>query len=423
MNPPAPILHREDAPSSMFFQQLMDIVKQYGGPELLDQFLHLKKHQENYLNIHWEDISDSIALNLFRDIDYSHILSLLRDDLLADQDQLFLSHQDIANLCFQFGEYQRAREVLSFLYNIVIDDTSEQLANLRMMLAKLSFLTNDWEESRLQTHKALKIFEDLGDQIGRLNAYNNLGILAYEQWQTEKGKEYFTKAQSVISSLTSDNNDNQSKQFLIQSNLGVIEDIQGNSREAYRIFEQILESIGTDQIQGKASVLIGKGISLRNMREFTRAKSILLEALELANQNRLRHDVGLSNMALADVETRLGEFEPATAHITEAFTIFSKLQDHVSLADTYRVFGMLYREQGNFSLAESQLRISLTLNEQYHNLLNLSETYYEYSILASKQDDESRRKHYLKQAIHFAQQMDAGSRIEKLQKELATLTQ
>ncbi len=406
----------------MFFQQLMDIVKQYGGQELLDRFVYLKQHQENYLNIHWEDISESIALNLFRDIDYSHILSLLREHLLSSQNQLFLSHQDIANLCFQFGEYQRAREVLSFLYNLVFDDTCARLADLRMMLAKLSFLTNDWEESRVQTHKALQIYEETDNRIGMLNAYNNLGILAYEQWQTEKGKEYFTKAQSVISSIAPNHNDNQSKQFLIQSNLGVIEDIQGNSVEANRIFNRILEAIGQDQIQVKLTVLISKGITLRNMQKLDQASSVLKEALELARQHRFRRSIGLSNLALADTETRLHEFKEAQTHITEAFTIFSKLQDHVSLADAYRVFGMLYCEQGDYSLAESQLRISLKLNEQYHNLLNLSETYYEFSILASKQSDESRRKQYLMQAIHFAESMDAGYRIERLQNELATLT-
>ncbi len=417
-----PFLSSKDQPVTPFFEDLFDIILDYGNQQIIEKFIHVKKHQENYLKVHWEDISEHIELNIFREVDYAYLLSLFRSQLATSGQLLFESHYQIVNLCLQHGEFQKARAAVSYLSNIIPEMDLSNQADLLMLKAKLAFLANEWEDSRVNTLKALHHYKQLDHQVGLLNAYNNLGILAFEQWETEKGKRYFTRAKSVIKTLHDDLSNSAARNLSIQSNLGVIEDIQGNSEQALTIFNDILEHISDDQSHIKVNTLISKGITLRNLHKFQETTQVLVEARKLAAEHNFHRLLGLIHLALADVEVRKGEFEKAQVDATNAFTIFAKLQDSVSLADTYRVFGMLYREQIHYDLAESQFKISLMLNKRYDNLLNLSETYYELSRLAKKQLEPCLQKEYLQEAIKYAEAMDADQRTKRLQNELIMLT-
>ncbi len=82
---------------------------------------------------------------------------------------------------------------------------------------------------------------------------------------------------------------------------------------------------------------------------------------------------------------------------------------------------MLYREQLQYDLAESQFKLSLMLNRRYDNLLNLSETYYELSRLAKNQLEPRLQREYLQEAIKYSKGMDADQRTKRLQNELIML--
>ncbi|HKJ68087.1 MAG TPA: tetratricopeptide repeat protein [bacterium] len=404
-----------------FFEDLFDIILEYGSQQIIEKFIYVKKHQENYLKVHWENTSEHIELNIFREIDYAYLLSLFRSQLSTSGQLLFESHYQIVNLCLQHGEFQKARAALSYLSSIIPEMDLSKQADLLMLKARLAFLANEWETSRVHTLKALPYYKQLNHRIGLLNAYNNLGILAFEQWETAKGKRYFTRAKYLIKSLREDLSNSTAGNLSIESNLGVIEDIQGNSEQALTIFNDILVQFSDAQSHIKVNTLISKGITLRNLHRFPETKQVLEEAKQLAMAHSFHRLLGLIHLALADVEVRNGAFEKAHADAIKAFAIFAKLQDSVSLADTYRVFGMLYREQLQYDLAESQFQLSLMLNKRYDNLLNLSETYYELSRLAKNQLEPRLQREYLQEAIKYSQAMDADQRTKRLQNELTML--
>jgi tetratricopeptide (TPR) repeat protein len=65
--------------------------------------------------------------------------------------------------------------------------------------------------------------------------------------------------------------------------------------------------------------------------------------------------------------------------------LFITVNDRLSVADAYRVKGMVYRSLKHFDRAEAYLESSLRINVAMKNLLNAGETYMEMGVLAMDQ--------------------------------------
>lgn len=90
-------------------------------------------------------------------------------------------------------------------------------------------------------------------------------------------------------------------------------------------------------------------------------------------------------------------------------------------AEAYRVFGVLYREQGEMGPAEAQFEISIRLGKEYGNLLYLTETYFEYSRWAELNNAPARQQEYLEKSLSYARGMHGTQRAERLENALDEL--
>ncbi len=406
--------------SSQFFDDLIELMVSFGGQKLIGKFKHIKKLREQYLGEHWEDIDQSTKFKVFREIDFDYIISLLRSSTVFDYDQLVKLHFTLINICLKYGEYTKSKDSVQYLKKILDAESPGYMAEFYMCKAKLYLLTNETKLSEDNYGKALEFFKVSDNTEGMIKAYNNLGIISYEQkWDTSTGKEYFLKAKNLYEK--SDRNISDDVKITIQMNLGIIEDIQGNSSDAYEIFDSLMDSSDDIPTEILYNISINKGQAAKNFDKL----DLAIECLSYFNNNDLiqpssRVD-GLYNLLLAEVYVRKENFTKAQKHIIKAFKIYSRLHDRLVLADIYRVFGMLYRKQHSYQLAESQLKISLDLNDEFSHIRYLTETHYEFSLLSRDQGDARSRKTHLKNAISFARKMGAAKRVERLTAELDTL--
>lgn len=397
-----------------FFDQVLSLVEEYADEPVVQQFKSIQAERERYLHKHWADygmVGEAIEPVYYRDIDYEHLVMLLRDLLADNFDKLFEAYISIIKLAVQYGEYEKARHLITSLK--IPEQEKQKQAEFFMLEGKLALLSNQYERSIQKYQQAAQLYSELDDKRGLAGAYNNLGIIAHEQWQTESGREYFEQAQ-----MLGQNHSDENLNVIIRMNLGIVYLIQGEAVKAGELFESLIDRIGTENKYQRLLLLSNQGLAARDAREYSRAQRSLEEALTIARELEDQRQIGIVTFDLAEVSVLSGEYDAGNELLLTAFTIFSNLHDAVRLADTYRVFGMLHTRQGYYELAESEFRISLRVNKEKGNTLNLAETYRAYSELAAAQGNTRNQIEYLRKALSFFQSMQATRRIEQIRKKL-----
>ncbi|HKJ69935.1 MAG TPA: hypothetical protein VKA68_18415 [bacterium] len=400
-----------------FFEQVLSLVEEYADEPVAEQFKSLQAERERYLRERWADyglVGEAIEPIYYRDIDYEHVVVLLHDHLTDKFDELFEASVAIIKLAMQYGEYEKARHLVSLL-KIPAQDKQKQ-AEFFMLEGKLALLLNQYERSTQKYQQAAQLYSELDDKRKLAGAYNNLGIIAYEQWQTESGREYFEQAR-----ILGRNHGDENLAVIIQMNLGIVHLIQGEAVKAGKLFESLLGRIGADNKYQRLLLLANLGLAARDARTYSRAKQSLEEALKIAHELEDQHQIGIVTFDLAEVSVLSGEYDTGNELLLKAFTIFSNLHDAVRLADAYRVFGILHTRQGYYELAESEFRISLRVNKEKGNTLNLAETYQAYSELAAARGSTRNQIEYLRKALSFCQSMQAVRRIEQIRAKLESI--
>jgi len=400
---------------SQFFDRLLGILQQYTDEEFYSQFNSLREQREQYLRNQWDSDNANNRGSLFRKIDYDHLITALRQELEPDPTRLNEALLRIVDTCLQFGEYVKGRHLLNSVDTKTQKGDQQRIARIHMMYGYLEGQMNHWEASQKYFGRALKIFEHLGDKDGMAFVYNNLGILAAERWDTQKGYNYFSQAKRLNDHLDTHLLEN------VNMNLAVILGIRGELLPALDTFDNLLDTLDPNDSYTRANVLINKGVAAKDNANYTVGQHALEEALSLADDLPNKRLMGLANLGLADIHVKRSQFEIGLEYTVTAFKIFSRLHDRMCLADTYRVFGVIYRHKGYYKLAESQFQISISLNKEFGNLQNLAETYTEYSLIMKDQKKYELQREYLEKALYYYQQMRAPKRIERLKEKFKSL--
>ena len=103
--------------------------------------------------------------------------------------------------------------------------------------------------------------------------------------------------------------------------------------------------------------------------------------------------MGLANLGLANTCFKQRNLKRALRHVNVAMEQFITVNDRLSVADAYKVKGMIYRSLKHFDKAESYLATSLRINLAMKNQLNAGETYFEMGLLEKDREnlDDARK--------------------------------
>ena len=131
--------------------------------------------------------------------------------------------------------------------------------------------------------------------------------------------------------------------------------------------------------------------------------------------------LALSYLGKAFIYTRLKDYPLANAFADKAMEICFKLNDRLSIADIYKIKGIIERKQENFKGAENYLLSSLRINDELESVLNQAETSYELGILYIETDRKTEADKYLKFALNYYKKQKASSMVIKIQNLLDNL--
>src|SRR6185436_12065904 len=147
-----------------------------------------------------------------------------------------------------------------------------------------------------------------------------------------------------------------------EQNLGIVANIQGQLSEAVARYERSLDAYrNCGDEHGCAIAYHNLGMVSADRGRLDAADCYFQESRSFAERVGDVHLWALCLLNHAEVHVARQRFEDARQNAESALAIFDQLGAQRAKADTYRVFGMVYRETGRPALAESRLRSAIDL--------------------------------------------------------------
>jgi len=118
------------------------------------------------------------------------------------------------------------------------------------------------------------------------------------------------------------------------------------------------------------------------------------------------------------IYTKLNDFQLADVFADKAMEIAHKINDRLSVADIYKIKGVIKRCTKNYEMSENYLQTSLRINTDLQNLLNLAETNYELGLLCVDIKKLKDAKKYFNLAVKQFKQLKMNDMANKVKKEI-----
>ncbi len=396
-----------------FIQEISVLAHQYCGDEFVRHVGFLRNERERILHNVWkadrlpERLDQPAQERIFRDIDFDTIIHCSHQFLGSVQYYRFL--YKIAEISIRFGELEHAERLLKYLAEKSRGFLDKHfLAQIEQNLGNITFYRNEYKDAKRYYTRSLQIYVQLNDQRGIACLKNALGATMVEQGNLDKGEDYFKEARDIAA-------EKDFSEYLAKANmnLGNIYHMNGDYDNAVECYQAALEIVKKERKQDTiASIYNNIALAYKSKGDFSRAIEYLDKSLDLSKETYNRYTRAFSYLFQSEVFCYEGEFAKSTALVTSAFSIFSEIGDHLSMAEAYKILGMIHREGRRYDLAISYFENSIRINDRYQNLINLAEAQIELAKLYRMQEDVRQARKTLRAALSVFEKLGARQRAE-----------
>ena len=312
------------------------------------------------------------------------------------------------------GEFSTALEIHEKLAHFS-EDTPQMkniAANAFLRMSEVYSRQAKWELSFSYLGKADNLFQDENDLKGNAECENLMGTIFGDKGELQKAVEHFENALTFLE----DNPDNVLK-GKIEINLGIINNIQGKFDSALSYFRRALLNFEkAEDIRRVSEVRQDMGMVYTKKKEFREALSEFDLSLMAAKEINYLQSFGINYVSKAYVYTQLSDFDFAEAFADKSMEVAYKLDDKLTIAEVYKIKGIIQRNKNKLVAAENYLLTSLRLNNETGNKLNQAETSYELGILYNIADDNEKSNKYFADALEYYKKIEAEEEIREIEK-------
>ncbi len=249
------------------------------------------------------------------------------------------------------------------------------LAEALRRLAIVWHHRNEATLSRGLCHRSYGVARAIGNYVLAAEALNTLGGFDLATGSLGEARKSLLEALEL-------GGENRGLRARVEQNLGILANIQGELDEAHTRYGRSLEafrSAGDDH--GCAIAYHNLGMVSADREQFEEADRYFSESRAIAERTGDLHLQGLCLVHHAEVDVARQRFENARQNAEAALALYDQLGARGAKAEAYRVLGMMYREAGRPSLAESRLRSAMALAVETGSVLNEAEAARELAVL------------------------------------------
>ena len=351
--------------------------------------------------------------------DDEHLLTRDQTDLLITYAEKKLSH--IKHIQFLLllgesiknsGEYDAAVGIFNSLVETAGDE--HKLANIKincyLTIADIYEKRAFWKESLILVKKAKNAFKLQKDNKGIAYCENFLGTIYGEQGNIKKAKHHFEMSLSFLNPVK-----DKALVGILEINLGILNNILGNFDEAFTCFRRALVKFEqTHDINRIAELRHNIGMLYTQKGDYNSALTEFNKSIALSLDAGFKPKLGISYLSKSFIFTRLKDYRVASEFADMAMEICDKLNDRLSMADIYKIKGIIERSLNNYKLSENYLLTSVRLNRELSNALNKAETLYELGKLYVDMNQRNRALGVFKSSLEYYRKINSTAMVNKL---------
>ncbi|MEN0051552.1 MAG: histidine kinase dimerization/phosphoacceptor domain -containing protein, partial [Bacteroidota bacterium] len=317
-------------------------------------------------------------INLFHDDpDYYEEAMLSADKAAA----LFQSTNNFEKLATAF--YKKASMIIKDLnYDSVYFylDQSEKyyrqvgaiagIAKVELRRGTSSYLQSNYTKSQQHYYEALRLYESIGDSLGRSRCFYYLGELSYYCCQNyEDAKENHQKAIDLLPQIYTNTTIFLARTLSRLGNIaeyGTQKDLQTGLDYHYQALEklkEIQEITGEESIQNQISGAYKQiADNLMLQKKYKEALETLGFAYQLLEE-RDHYDRFSYLITIGEAKGTLGQYEEAVNDIKTAIKAFTNANDLPNLRRANQTLSALYESQGEYATALAYYKIYKSYND------------------------------------------------------------
>ncbi|MFA5729231.1 MAG: tetratricopeptide repeat protein [Candidatus Neomarinimicrobiota bacterium] len=409
--------------NKLFIDDIVKLGLKYCGQEYIEKIAILRSERERILHNIWRD--DVIPEKFepcrkeafYRDIDYDTAIHYARKCL---DDYKYLKYlNEVADLAINYGELNRAENLINrIIHRYLKVADNELLAAAYYKMGNITLIRNDYITSETDFKKSLQYYTSIKNPKAMAVFTNASGIIKIQLNKIDQGITLFKKAiklcQIAGDNITLDK---------VYSNLGNAYAVRGKWNQALQNYTSSLninKNIPDQQVY-RTSTYINITIAYKHKNDLSRARENLKKALELIEITKDKYQKGLAYLLEAELFYSEGNLTSATAFATSAFVIFTEIGDRLSVAEAYKIMGMINRKNGEHEVALSFLENSRRINDEMNNFHNLAETLIEIGELHEETGDEVNALKAYKLAVDSFEKIEADEKINTVLKHIERL--
>jgi tetratricopeptide (TPR) repeat protein len=327
---------------------------------------------------------------------------------------------NLGSYCITIGELSTA----IVLFDRIIKEVKKEnkffiiKADALLKLSEAYRRKAEWQNSFAYAKKALHLYSKNNDLHGLANSFNILGTIYGEQGDFKSALRYFEKCLDKVAK--SKNSEFKGK---VEINLGIIYTILGNYDAALSYFNRALITYNkSGNIRRIAEIRHNIGfLYLRNQKTTSALKEF---DRSIATSIKIGYLTALGNSYLGKSFTFAiqKDYNLADAFADKAMQICSRTNDKLSVADVYKIKGVIQRERNNFAEAENFLKTSLRINKEYGNKFNEAETYLELASLYKKIGNPGKSNLMFTEALKYFRSLKAEVKVKAIKEQISTLS-
>jgi tetratricopeptide (TPR) repeat protein len=321
-------------------------------------------------------IKDGVQVSLRDQDKLDRLVTLCHARLFPDEVCLILL--GIGDIFKQHGETGRAEEMYTQVLTLgEKSGKKNHIADACLRRGEIYSMKGQWKQSETDLGRCRVIFSELKHHgaLGRVE--NILGTNHAEQGKTKQAVEYFERALALF-----ERSEQTQLAGVALMNLGIVCNIMGDYDSAlthYKRAQSCFEGVG--DLGRLAELHHNIGMSYLSKKLYKEAVNEFNASSTLSSRIQNISVMGLASLGKANAHFYENDLTMSLKLVSRAIELFNTSGDRLSLADAYKVKGMIHRKMKRFDSAESYLQTSLRINLELSNRLNVAESYYELGIL------------------------------------------
>lgn len=170
------------------------------------------------------------------------------------------------------------------------------------------------------------------------------------------------------------------------NNLAVLHTMQGNLDEAWTMYEQVL-ALDADGVATTERMMTwwNMGMLRADQERWDEALELYDRSLDACRQTRYYYHEPTVELNRAEALLGKGDLGEARRTCTRALRGCRRLDDHLGVADSMRLYGRLCRLERNYEDGRTYLERSIEMNRQVGESVSLGEALYEMSLMQRDQ--------------------------------------